>query len=123
MDDVVIRKASPEDIESFYTDCPFTIEAWVAIYKGKPAAIAGIRFNEYGMVVFSEMKDVKAPKMLAFKTALKMMERIKDTGLPVITVALETEPKQYSEKSARFLELMGFKFSHWSEGFAVFRLR
>lgn len=105
-DEPVIRPAMAGDLPHFFEAPPQqTIRAWVVDYKGKPACLAGVcRLNRYTVLAFSEIAPgVDAPKLTVWRTALKLFEHIKNTGLDVIA-----DPDCNIEGAARFLKRLGF---------------
>lgn len=100
-DEPLIRAATRRDILDFYgTRLPGTVTAWVAEYKGESACLAGIyRTRGSIAIAFCELRDTGAPKLLIYKTALKMFEKIKSAGEPMLA----------TPENPRFLEKLGFR--------------
>lgn len=102
--DVVIRRATAEDIGAFYGQAirP-SVKAWVALWKGEVACIAGIAFEENGEVAFSDVKpSIDAPKITIWRTAKALLEEMKAKGLPLI-VPLDRR----RDKTEKFLMSLG----------------
>lgn len=103
IENVEIRQASAEDIKLFYPNgSPYTVQAWLALYKGEPACLAGIIIQRGQIVPFSDVKpDIDAPKMTVYRTAKELFRLIKSLNL---TLTTGTEGCR-----SKFLEKLGFK--------------
>ena len=105
MDNVVIRPAKAEDVRVFFGTLPQTVQAWAVDYNGELAAIAGIARHPASMVAFSYRKpDVVVSKMTIWRTALKLWEKMKSAGHPVIFAIAD----DCFMNSPEFLKRLGF---------------
>lgn len=107
--DVTIREATAEDLLGFYGHMPEgEIRAWLALYKGIPACMAGYRRDPGGYVAFSDVKPwVRAPRMTVYRTAKAMFDAMLATGVPLITAA-----KGCGKQAPKFLASLGFVFAY-----------
>lgn len=97
-----IRPALPEDIQRFYGEqLPMTLRAYVIIYEGEIACVAGIKKEHTHYVAFSDVKPgLKAPKKTIYRAAREIMQLIKEKYMTQIIV---------HGGNARFLMSLGFK--------------
>ena len=96
---VEIREATEDDIASFYgVKQEYDMMAWLVVWEGFPAAMAGfVRYNNR-WVVFSDIKDgVSAPKLLIFKVAKRLISLMRDAR-DGLEIAIEPELLQQKEK-------------------------
>ncbi len=104
--DVEIRQATAEDIKLFYPNgSPRTVYAWLALYKGVPACLAGLIIDRRAScVAFSEVKEVDASKLTRWRTAQVLFAHIRALNMPMFAAC------EASDKNAqRFVERLGFK--------------
>ena len=103
--DVLIRRASKEDLEAFYGKAARpSCKAWIAFYKGEPACVAGIALERIGPVAFSDVKPgVDAPPITIWRTAKKMLDEMRERKLPLIVGINKCKPN-----SEKFLRSLGF---------------
>ncbi len=108
MDKIIIRSATADDIKAFHGRAyPLTLRAWAVEYEGETVCLAGAVNTGHGSVVaFSSMKEIAVPKITVWRTALKLFEKIKSLGLPVI--ADTRHNPEYINNSPAFLERLGF---------------
>jgi hypothetical protein len=112
--DVDIKKATDEDIRIFYPDgSPFTIQAWVASYKGTPTCLAGVIYEKTRFVPFSDVIPNDAPKMTVWRTVLELWGLIKGLELP-LTTGVQC-------KKSEFLERLGFKHIGSAQGWEMYK--
>ena len=116
---VEIRQATAADIEGFYgIPTRSSCLAWVAFWKGKPACLAGIAFEDVVMVGFSMMKeDIDAPPITVWRTAKILLELIKSKGFPLFAKANERK-----HNSGKFLESLGFVLAKAEGSTLIYRL-
>lgn len=103
--DVVIRRATKEDLETFYgrMNRP-SCKAWIAFWKGEPACVAGIALERIGPVAFSDMKPgIGAPAITIWRTAKTMLDEMMRRELPLVVALNKCSPHSY-----RFLRSLGF---------------
>lgn len=120
-EDVQIREATLEDIRAFYgKEPPVSVMAWVAVWRGRVACIAGIAFEPYGDVAFSDtVPDLDAPPITIWRTAKRMFDAMTAAGFPLIVPI-----NRHKDKSSRFLESMGLRLSNEDqEGNALYEIR
>lgn len=121
MDNVEIRPITQADIiEMNGQPLRHTVQGW-SIYKDNElAAICGVTFGRGVMIVFSDIKpDVVAPKVTIWRTALKLLDKIR--GLNISTVYAVASPKWPGAPA--FLERLGFEHVESSVRGEIFRWR
>jgi hypothetical protein len=103
--DVEIRRATKEDLEAFYGRATRpSCKAWIALYKGEPACVAGISLERVGPVAFSDVKPgIDAPTITIWRTAKAMLDEMKARGFPLIVGINKCLPN-----SQKFLQSLGF---------------
>lgn len=116
--DVEIRQATADDIKLFYPDGPpRTSYSWLALYRGKPACLAGIIMERGGCIAYSEiLPDCDAPKITIWRTARALLDLIKSVGVPVYAMC---DPENVGTN--KFVERLGFKFNRVYEGVRVYK--
>ena len=112
--DVEIRQATLDDIKLFYAEGPpFTVQAWLASYKGQPACLAGVIIRRGMMTPFCDIKPNDAPKMTIWRTAKELFRLIKSLNLPLITGTENCKSK--------FLESLGFRHIGQNNGWEMYK--
>lgn len=103
-----IRTAKKGEIYKICKDRPLRLtKAWAIEYNGDLAAIAGVQFLDSCIMVFSEMKDINAPKITKWRAAKEAVEVIsKDIQSPLFALC----DKRHNN-SGRFLQSLGFEYS------------
>jgi hypothetical protein len=117
--DVEIRRATADDIRLFYPEgSPLTCYAWIALYKGQPACLAGVTLQKRAMcVAFCDMKpDINAPKITIWRAAKVMFGEMKKLGLPMVAVYCEPSPAGQA-----FVKRLGFEYLYTRDGQEVFK--
>ena len=116
---VEIRRATADDITAFYgVPSRSSCLAWIALWKGQPACLAGISFEGFGMVGFSMMKEgIDAPPITIWRTAKIMLGFIKEKGFPLFAKANDCK-----HNSAKFLESLGFVLAKEDGSTRIYRL-
>lgn len=98
---VEIKQATADDIKVFYPEgSPYSIYAWVALYKDIPTCLAGVIMKPNQAIPFCDVKENDAPKITVYKTAKELFELIKSLKLP-LTTGVEGH-------RSKFLEKLGF---------------
>ena len=107
MADVEIRNLTRADVLAFYgRDLRSTVRGWSVWQNNELAAICGVTMGPGVMVAFSDIKpDIVAPKVTVWRTALRIMEKIK--ALDISTVYAVASPKLPGAPA--FLARLGFK--------------
>ena len=103
MPTVEIRKATRDDMVSYYGSIPASMKALVATIDGEIIGIAGLRYTPYGLIAFSEMKPgAEKYPVSTMRCAKMLVELIRETEAPVFALAgnKTTAPK--------FLARLGF---------------
>ncbi len=117
--DVEIRQATADDIKLFYPDGPpRTTYSWLALYKGKPACLAGLIMERGGCIAYSEMKDCDAPKMTIWRTARALLDLIKSVGVPMYAAC---DPENL--RTNQFVERLGFEYKRPYHGTRLYLCR
>ena len=86
MDKPLIRPLTEADLKDFYgKNLPRPCRGWAVDYHGKLAAIVGVTIMPTLMLAWSDVKpDVVAPPKVVYKTAQRLMIKIKELGYPVV---------------------------------------
>lgn len=108
-DNPVIRPATPADIIDFYgMELPVTVRAWAVDYKGETVCLAGVTIHRnMPALAFSELRDHDAPPITVYRTAIKLMEKIKTLRMKVIADPANN-PLAIACNAPRFLRALGF---------------
>lgn len=106
MGSVTIRRATAEDIASFYGERPKrSMRAFVGILDGKPVGLAGVYYHQGQVVAFSETKPEMAGLRHAIgRGALAVVALLRRMNIPVLAVAQNDIPG-----ATAFLERCGFE--------------
>lgn len=104
--DVEIRPATEEDLVKFYGQVPRTsVMAWIALWRGRVVCVAGIAFEQFGNVAFSDvLPEVDAPTITIWRAAKQMFDAMRAKGFPLIVAA-----NRHKDKSDKFLQSVGFE--------------
>jgi len=120
--DVKIRPADYSDIASLYPELvsvPYSLRAWAVELNGETVALAGFILQPINPIVFSMVKSgLDVPKRLFMRTALEMLEILRDTGLPLSAIRDTT-----FSNSDKFLRFLGFRLEARQNGEEVYKWR
>lgn len=112
---VIIREATPADLEQFYGRMPpVTVRAIVALRDGVIECVAGITLEKNVSVAFSDMRTA-ADKKTILKTARQMVEWMRKYR-PMVLLT----PEQMC--SDKFLKRLGFTHLGEKHEMNVYRL-
>lgn len=103
---IEIRPSTREDFDHFLKDKKWfsSMLCYSIYYKGKLSALFGRTLDEKYSVVISEIdEDVKAPKMLIFKTSLKAIRMLAKKEFPLYAICDSSK-----KNSGKFIESLGF---------------
>lgn len=113
--DVEIRHATAEDIKIFYPEgSPHSVQAWVALYKGRIDCLAGVIIKRGSLIPFCDVRKTEASQITIWKTAKVLFEHIKSLNLPLITA---------TQGRSKFLEKLGFKHNGTHQGWETYTFK
>lgn len=102
---IELKPATAELLKAYKTPVNITCRALVAVDGDEVAGVAGIYHREDGLVMFAELgpKVIANPRLIV-RAYRKLLDWVRETRLPVRSVADENIPK-----AVQFLEHLGFR--------------
>lgn len=114
----IIRKAHRDDLVSFLGYTPRNASrAWVVVYRDEVVCLAGVEFQPFAAVLFSEIKEgLDVPKISIWRATKDIMKLVKGLNRSVIAICRD----EYLN-SEKMLRMFGFTFLATTEQGAVYK--
>jgi len=112
-----IRPATASDIHAFNdgNPAPHSVRAWAIDYNGTLTAISGLAMTQPRTFFMNIMPGLNPPKLAIWRVSLEIAQRVRELHIPVQAIAETPEAERY-------LERLGFTYSHSASDGAYFNL-
>lgn len=106
MDEIEIRPSVANEVQEMFPELNSTVRAWSVYYKGQLACVAGVAITPALMLAFMQIKQgVTAPKMIVWRCAKIIWEKMKGLGYPRLYAI--ADPELWT--APQFLTRLGFR--------------